>query len=204
MTINGLQFITGENDEKHLGGNLVEGDPRTYAPSVWDYVIKRFAIQSVLDIGSGLGFAANYFHNAGVKTLAVEGLSFNVKHSVFPALHQDITQRPVICKVDLVHCQEVVEHIEEQFLENLLSSLCCGRYILITHAVPGQGGHHHVNEQTAEYWIHHLRRYSSELLHEDTMRIRQLAAVDGAVYLAQNGLLFANRKRICCISSDLS
>lgn len=196
MTINGMQFVMGENEEKHLGGNIAEGDPRTYAPSVWDYIIKRFALKSVLDIGSGLGFAANYFHNAGIQTLAVEGFPFNVTHSVFPALHQDITQKPIFCKVDLVHCQEVVEHIEEEFLDNLLSSLSCGRFILITHAVPGQGGHHHVNEQPPEYWINNLKRYSCELLEEDTMRIRRLAANDGAVYLAHNGLLFANRNRL--------
>jgi hypothetical protein len=25
--------------------------------------------------------------------------------------------------------------------------------IFLTHALPGQGGYHHVNEQNAEYWI---------------------------------------------------
>ncbi|EHF3794270.1 class I SAM-dependent methyltransferase, partial [Salmonella enterica subsp. enterica serovar Poona] len=189
-------MINGTNDEQHLGGNIAEGDPRTYAPSVWNYIIKRFAVKSVLDIGSGMGFAANYFHNAGVQTLAVEGLRFNVTNSVFPALHQDITKGPVFCKVDFVHCQEVVEHIEEAFLDNVLSSLSCGKFILITHAIPGQGGHHHVNEQHAEYWINHLKRYSCELLEEDTMRIRRLATNDGAVFLAQNGLMFANRSRL--------
>lgn len=196
MTISGLQFVNSVDEEQHLGGNIAEGDPRTYAPSVWDYVIKRFAVKSVLDIGSGLGYAADYFFNAGVKTLAVEGLTFNVNHSIYPALHQNITQKPILCKVDLVHCQEVVEHIEESFLDNLLSSLTCGRFILMTHAVPGQEGHHHVNEQPMEYWINHLRRYSCGLLEEDTMRIRHLAANDGALYLAQNGLLFVNRNRI--------
>ncbi|EGA8118254.1 TPA: hypothetical protein ACJGTR_004464 [Salmonella enterica subsp. enterica serovar Hvittingfoss] len=196
MSMNGLRFITAENDLKHLGGNIVEGDPRTFAPSVWDYIIKRFAIKSVLDIGSGLGFAANYFHHAGIKTLAVEGLPLNVTNAIFPSLHQDITQKPILCNVDFVHCQEVVEHIEEEFLENVLSSLSCGRFILITHAVPGQGGYHHVNEQPAEYWINHLSRYSCELLEEDTMRVRRLAINDGAIYIAQNGLIFANRRKL--------
>lgn len=196
MSMNGLQFITGEDDLKHLGGNIAEGDPRTYAPSVWEYIIKRFAIQSVLDIGSGLGFAANYFHCAGIKTLAVEGLPLNVIHSVYPSLHQDITKSPILCKVDFVHCQEVVEHIEEEFLDNLLSSLSCGKFLLMIHAVPGQGGYHHVNEQPSEYWINHLRRYSCELLEEDTIRVSRLAINDGAIYIAQNGLIFANRSKL--------
>ncbi len=196
MSINGLQFVNGQEKEKHLGGNIAEGDPRTFAPAVWDYVIDRFAVRSVLDIGSGMGFAASYFNNQGMQTLAVDGLPFNIQHSVFPALQLDITLQPIQCKVDFVHCQEVVEHIEEKYLENLLKSLTCGRITLITHAVPGQGRYHHVNEQHGEYWIEHMRRYSCELLEEDTRRIRQLAANDGAVYLAQTGLLFANRSRI--------
>lgn len=192
----GVHFVTGQHDEQHLGGNIAEGDPRTFAPSVWSYLIKRFALKSVLDLGSGMGFSANYFHNAGMQTLAIDGLSFNVSHSLYPTLRQDITKQPVFCRVDLVHCQEVVEHIEEEFLEHLLQSLCCGRIIIMTHAVPGQGGHHHVNEQPSEYWISHMKRYSCELLEEDTMRIRRLATADGAVYLAHTGLLFANRSRI--------
>lgn len=193
MATSGLQFVTGSGLEKHLGGNIAEGDPRTFAPSVWDYLIKRFAINSVLDLGSGLGFAAHYFHCSGLKTVAVEGLPFNVRHSLYPSLQADITKSPVVCRVDLVHCQEVVEHISEEYIENLLTSLTCGRILVMTHAFPGQGGYHHVNEQNSDYWIRQLMRYSFELLEEDTQRIRQLAVADGACYLATSGLLFVNR-----------
>jgi hypothetical protein len=27
------------------------------------------------------------------------------------------------------------------------------KYVLMCHAVPGQGGHHHVNERETDYWI---------------------------------------------------
>jgi hypothetical protein len=101
----------------------------------------------------------------------------------------------VFCQVDLVHCQEVVEHIEEKFVKNLLQSLTCGRFIVMTNALPGQSGHHHVNEQPTEYWVEHLRRYSCEVLVEDTNRVRELAANDKAVYLARTGLVLVNRSR---------
>ena len=102
---------------------------------------------------------------------------------------------PVRARVDLVHCQEVVEHIEEQYLDNLLESMCSGRFILMTNALPGQGGHHHVNEQPTEYWIHPLANRGCQVMVEDTRRIRKLAAMDGATYLAQTGLLLANTRR---------
>jgi hypothetical protein len=179
----------------HVGGNIREGDPYTFAPSVWNYVIERFCPKSVLDIGSGLGHASEFFHSKGLRVLAVEGDPSNVAGSMYPAIQFDLTRGAVNARVDLVHCQEVVEHIEERYLDNLLDSMCAGRYILMTNALPGQGGHHHVNEQPTEYWVKHLAMRGCRVLVEDTNRIRRLAAADGAIYLAQTGLLLANSNR---------
>ena len=179
-----------------MGGNALEGDSNTFSPTVWDYLIKRFALRSVLDIGSGLGFAADYFYRAGMQTLAVEGLVSNVDNSLYPALKVDLTQSSVHCRVDLVHCQEVVEHIDEMYLDHLLNSFACGCVLVMTHAFPGQGGHHHVNEQPPEYWIEQLKRYNFELLSEDTRRIRSMAEKDGAIYMANSGMVFINRNRL--------
>jgi hypothetical protein len=179
----------------HLGGNIKEGDPFTFAPSVWNYVTERLCLKSVLDLGSGMGHASEFFFGRGLRVLAVEGETSNVANSLYPAIHFDLTRAPVRARVDLVHCQEVVEHIEEQYLDNLLESMCSGRFILMTNALPGQGGHHHVNEQPTEYWIHHLANRGCQVMVEDTRRIRKLAAMDGATYLAQTGLLLANTRR---------
>src|SRR3989344_7094769 len=93
----------------HLGGNVAQGDPLTYCPNVWNYVIDRFCIGSVMDLGSGAGHAAAWFFKKGIKTLAVEGLVDNVHISLYPAIVHDLTAGPVVSAVDLVHCQEVVE-----------------------------------------------------------------------------------------------
>jgi SAM-dependent methyltransferase len=175
----------------HLGGNLSEGDPATFCPNVWNYIIDRFGLTSILDLGSGRGYAAKYFSNKGLNVVAVEGMQDNCTNSIYPSICVDITQMPVFCKVDLVHCQEVVEYIEEKYLENLLKSLTCGQFLLMTHAVPGQQGYHHVNLQPESYWVDNLKRYNFSLLVEDTHRIRRLASAEGAVYLASTGLLFS-------------
>ncbi len=181
--------------EPHLGGNIREGDPFTHSPKVWDYVMDRFAIKTVLDLCCGLGYSSQYFFNRGRQVIAVDGLKSNIDQAVYPSIAVDLEKGPVYCAVDLVHCQEVVEHIEEKFLENLLQSLTCGRFILMTHATPGQGGYHHVNEKPAEYWVGHLARYHCVVLEEDTRRIRKLASDEGAAYLAKTGMFFANKKR---------
>jgi hypothetical protein len=180
----------------HVGGNTVEGEPFTYAPSVWEYVVRRFSVTSILDLGSGKGYSSHFLSKLGCSVVAVDGLEENCLSAVYPTLHLDLTCHKAVTKVDLVHCQEVVEHIREEFLENLLASLTCGKFILMTNALPGQGGYHHVNEQPTEYWINHLARYNCSVLVEDSNRIRRLAHVDGARYLAQTGLLLANRSRL--------
>jgi len=190
MTYNGLTFMS---DKTGLGGNVLEGDPFCYAPSVWDYTIKRFGIKSVLDLGSGAGHAAEWFFRHGCKVLAVDGLIENCNKALYPTLNLDLTKSSVVCNVDLVHCQELVEHVEEKFLENVLQSLTCGKYILMTNALPGQGGFHHVNEQPSEYWINHLFRYNCHLLEEDSNRIKKLAMQDSARYFSRTGLIFVNK-----------
>lgn len=183
--------IASDETVPHLGGSIAQGDPFTFSPRTWDYVITRFSVSSVLDVGSGNGNAAAYFHSRGLKTLAIEGLPASVKSSLFPALHHDLTTGPaIVTNVDLVHCQEVVEHIEERYLDHLLSTLTCGRIILMTHALPGQGGYHHVNLQPPEYWINHMATRGYSLLGEDTTRVRALAERDGAIYMQASGMIF--------------
>jgi SAM-dependent methyltransferase len=179
----------------HLGGNIREGDPFTFSPRVWDYVFDRFAIRSILDLGSGLGYASQYFFKSGKQVIAVDGLTDNIDRAIYPTIRIDLERNPVQCAVDLVHCQELVEHIDEKFLENLLQSLACGKFILMTHAPPDQLGHHHVNLKPTEYWIDHLARYQCTVLEEDTKRVRKLAAEDGAIFMARTGLILANRTR---------
>jgi methyltransferase family protein len=179
----------------HLGGNVREGDPYTFAPKTWSYVIERFSISSVLDLGSGAGYAADWFFRRGLRTVAVDGLTENVRVAVYPTIAHDLTRGPITTNVDLVHCQEVVEHIEEQFLPHLIATMSCGRVVLLTHARPGELGHHHVNLQPEDYWIQKMVQNGYALLAEDTQRVRNIAASEDAHFLQRSGLLFHKRSR---------
>ena len=177
----------------HLGGNIHGGDPYTYSPLVYDYVINRFGIKTILDLGSGDGFTSYWFHKHGIKVVAVDGLESNIKNSIYPAVQIDFTIQPVITNVDMVYCAEVVEHIEEKYIDNLVKSLQSGKIILMTHAFPEQGGHHHVNEQLPEYWINIIENNGYSYLKFDTEKIRKLAEEDEALHIARSGLLFYRR-----------
>ncbi len=183
----------GDELEPHLGGNIAVGDPFTFCPLAWRYIVDRFGIKSVLDLGSGCGNASLFFHRLGLAVVAVDGLRANVDKAVFPTVCHDLTKGPMVTRVDLVHCQEVAEHIDQAFVDNLIDSLLCGQIIVMTHALPGQGGYHHVNLQGPEYWIELMTARGAVLLEEDTQRIRDFARRDGAPYMSATGLVFANR-----------
>lgn len=187
------QFVTDE-EHVHLGGNVFGGDPLTFSPKVWSYLIDRFALKSVMDLGSGLGHAASYFHKHGVPTVAVDGMMFNVFNGVYPTVMHDLTKSPFICSVDMVYCAEVVEHIAEEHINNLLQTFTCGSVICMTHALPGQGGYHHVNCKDDDYWIKKMQSIGAGYLDIDTTKIRVLATEEGAIHMARSGLVFSYHK----------
>lgn len=159
----------------HLGGNFLELNPSTYCPPVWSYVIQNYNINSVLDVGSGTGYAAKWFSDNNVKTTAIDGLPFNIQNAVYKTELVDITKTAFCINVDLVHSIELVEHIEEKYLQNLLDTLCCGKYLLMTHGLPGQEGHHHVNCQEKKYWINHMQNRGFKELTEESKKLQKLA-----------------------------
>lgn len=179
--------------EPHKGGNLWQGDPWTFAPRAWQYMIDRFVVRAVLDVGSGRGHAAAWFHKQGCMTVAMDAEMGNVTNAYHPTVLHDLTRAPFVCPVDLVHCQEVVEHIDPAFLDNLLVTLCNGSTLIMSHGEPGQTGHHHVNCQPASYWIDVIAKHGLVLLDDDTLRVRKLAEIDGAHHLARSGLVFGRR-----------
>lgn len=180
-----------ENHAPHVGGNIWQGDPLTFAPTVWRYMLDRFACRSVLDVGSGRGHAAAWFHRAGAMVVAVDASSANVKSALYPTIHHDLTFGSMTCPVDMVHCQEVAEHIPPEHVGNFLRTLANGQTVVMSHAEPGQVGYHHVNLQTWEYWVNHMAALGYRFLDIDTARVRQYAQQDGADHLARSGLVFA-------------
>jgi hypothetical protein len=64
-TYRGLSYLL-DPIRPHLGGGIAGGDPYTYCPATWRYVIDRFCIRSVLDLGSGAGNASWWFHKHGL------------------------------------------------------------------------------------------------------------------------------------------
>jgi SAM-dependent methyltransferase len=186
-----LPFVI-DSEHPDLAGNLRHGDTGGFTPQVWDWVVRRFAIRSMLDVGCGEGHAVDHFRRAGVIAHGIDGLEHNIRRAVTPIALHDLKVAPYVMPVDLVLCVEVVEHLKATYLANLLRTLCNGKVILMTHAVPGQEGYHHVDCQPADYWIGKLAELDYRFFDVETNYIRSVAANEGWWnHMTSTGLLFA-------------
>jgi len=179
---------------KHLGG-WNEDDPLTFYPRLWTWLIDRFEVRRMLDVGAGDGRAVRFFAERGVDAVGVDGLGGDgiVRHDFRrgPA--------PLAGRFDLCWSCEFVEHVERRHVGNYLAAFdLCGT-VAMSHAIPGQIGHHHVNCQPLAYWERLLADRGFVLRERLTLEARELAARDALDqeqpapgYFARAGLIFCS------------
>lgn len=165
------------NDMSHLGGSGPNGDPITFFPDCYGYVCLTYGIRSVIDIGCALGFNARWLLDRGYDVMGIEGFPEYVAGNKLPPeriVQHDYTTGPYVPEraFDLAICTEFVEHVEAQFTQNFIATFKRCRFVLMSHALPGQGGWHHVNEREPSYWIDLMREAGFDHLHEDSKRMQ--------------------------------
>lgn len=134
----------------HLGGNTAGGNPNTFYPDLWAWMVKRLDIKSVFDLGCGEGHAMREFERLGCRVQGCDGLPRNAE--LAKAYCVDLTREfgPLITS-DLIWCCEVLGQIEEKHLHMILHQWRA-KYVALTHQLPGQAGYHIVNGQLPSYW----------------------------------------------------
>jgi SAM-dependent methyltransferase len=175
----------------HLGGFTPGGDPASWYPALWDALVVDLGVRSVIDVGCGEGQAAEFFYEAGCEVEGVDGCE--ATDYDWLVVH-DYTTGPYLPKrrFDLCWACEFVEHVKEIFVLNFVTTFLAADLLLMSHATPGQGGHHHVNCQPSRYWIDLLGLHGFQ--HDPWLSIaaRELAAENPAPhnYFARTGLAF--------------
>ena len=95
----------------------------------------------------------------------------NVRFIVHDYVNGPIENLP---EYDLGWCCEFVEHVEEQYSDNFLETFKRCKVLVMTHAVPGQQGFHHVNCQDSDYWKFKLMERGYDYQHDISMKLREL------------------------------
>lgn len=179
------------------------GDPCTFLPNVWQDVIDKYEIKSVLDVGCGFGYSTRWFRdNAGCNVRGIEGSEAIAGQAVseFVFSHDFREGKPDFLQpeFDLGWCSEFLEHVKPEYEPCYMAALTRCKYLLISAALPGFGGHHHVNEQPSEHWIEKFAAYGYEFLQDETNRLRHLAheCNGGKTYFQSNGLFFRKVREV--------
>lgn len=169
---------------EHLGGHFgnVNRDPATLA-----YLVARYGVQSLLDVGCGPGGMLDDAQALGLLAAGIDGDPFVASADRRITCH-DYTQGPLRwAPVDLVWSMEFVEHVDAAYVGNFLITFDAGRVLYMTAAPPGFPGWHHVNCQPPEYWIDLLGRRGWALDEEATAWVR---ANGSHVFSTRQGLVF--------------
>jgi SAM-dependent methyltransferase len=172
-----------DNADNHLGGSYLEqNDGNTYMPDLWEYLIDKYNIHSVVDVGCGAGWNTVWFHKKGLYAVGIEGWPDAIAKTKMPMermiVHDYADGALPIPRTDLCWCSEFVEHVEEQFIPNYMATFKCCRYVCMTYAIPEQTGFHHVNEQELPYWIDKMSDAGFEHLEQETKYLRSTANPD--------------------------
>lgn len=183
----------GQIIDGHLGGYVPGGDPDTYYPILWRALVEERGIRSVLDVGcgDGRGAMAN-FEMLGCEVMGIDGIPQDNPR----ILHVDYTEGPslLVGSFDMVWCCEFVEHVEGEHIQNFLADFTLAPLVLMTHAVPGQPGHHHVNCRPSDYWEGWMKTIGYDLDVPLTAICRSLAKQEPipgpSNYFARTGMAF--------------
>jgi 2-polyprenyl-3-methyl-5-hydroxy-6-metoxy-1,4-benzoquinol methylase len=133
-------------------------DSRPMAEYLAPKIMKALHVTSVIDLGCATGHWINAFEKTGIEVLGIEGAE-NAKALLVctpdKVIFADLRD-PLAIKghFDIVMSIEVAEHIEHKFVNIYIDNMICfsPKLIMMTAAIPGQGGQFHVNEQESDYW----------------------------------------------------
>lgn len=192
MPENTEKLMEIESKDGKVGGCISVMDSNCYNPRLIEFLATAFPIRNVCDLGCGYGQAARQFASLGCNVVGVEFLDYAAGRCHFPVVLHDMEVAPIILRgIDLMYSIEFVEHVS--VVENTVETLCQAKMIAISHAVPGQPGHHHVSCFDDSVWIEKIIQRGFSYLPRWTTFARGLC---GEGFFAKSGLIFVRNDMV--------
>lgn len=174
----------------HLGGHLY----KTHIDeSSLDYLIDRYNVESMCDIGCGPGGMVKLAQEKGIQSTGIDG-DFTLKHSdEINVIVHDFTTGPLhLPEVDLSWSVEFLEHVHEKYMDNYFSVFSVSRIVFCTFSMTTRG-HHHVNINNQEYWDSKFNDYGFNKDIESTNHIRKNSSMKRN-FVRDTGTIFINTR----------
>lgn len=143
-----------------------------------DKIVEIYKPQSVLDLGCGTGKAIDYFLGKYIPTIfGVEGSQMAINSASHPELIKNFNLNNELNlnkHFDIIFCFEFIEHIHPRCVHNLMKTFSNhSNVIVLTAALPGQGGLGHFNEQPPEYWIKIFSKYGYRFNEKNALELKR-------------------------------
>ena len=124
---------------------------------------------TITDLGAGGGWYTYYFNKNGLKSFAYDASPVRPKNVKFI----DLTETVKIPNRDWTLCLEVGEHLPKKFETTFLKNVAQTSGVVLSWAVPGQGGNNHVNLQKNSYVINKMKEYGYTYQEQDSAKLRK-------------------------------
>ncbi len=173
---------------KHLGGHY---NFTAMVESTFDFIQQKYDIKSVIDIGCGPAGMTDYIRSKGIDAIGVDGDPSLPKKDYVIVHDYTLGTLDLSRTFDLAYSTEFLEHVEEKYIQNFLPSFQKAKYVFCSAAPKGQGGHHHVNENSKEYWIEKFDNFGFTYLKEDSDEISKTHEFK---LVKHNSMFFINRQ----------
>ena len=131
--------------------------------------------KSVLDIGCGDGSYVKHLYDLGIECSGYDGNPDTSELSGGLCGVIDFSKPVNISPADLVICLEVGEHVPKEYQEVLLDNISnhANRAIVLSWAIPDQGGFGHVNCRDNKYIIDKMKKRGFTIHDEYTRILRE-------------------------------
>ncbi|MFG0287192.1 MAG: methyltransferase domain-containing protein [Rhodopirellula sp. JB044] len=159
---------------------------------IWSHIQPR----SVIDVGCGVGTWGQVAKSFGATDVrGVDSHSVPKNERVLSPdefFERDLTSPAALdgLNAELVICLEVVEHLPDAFSDQFVASLCnSADVVLFSAAIPGQGGHGHINEKWQDIWAGIFADHGYHAF--DIVRPRVWGNPDLEIWYRQNTVVYS-------------
>jgi len=176
--------------EAHLGGH----DNVTHVDQgALQWACDQWGIKSMIDVGCGPGGQVELATSMGIDAIGIDGDHTVSRFDDTKFVIHDYTKgvAPVSGQWDLCWSVEFVEHVYARYTLNFIKNMMQCRWIIMSHAKPGQTGYHHVNCQHSDYWVSELNKYGFRYDARLSSQMRKSSTAKKK-FLRKSGLVFIN------------
>jgi len=145
-------------------------------------IAQSYAPKSVIEVGCGPGHLSKALSNLSIKVDAIDGFAEPDFHD-FPNItfsYIDLNNEKQFLnfigekQYDLAICTEVAEHLDPSSSSFLIKCLTkCAPVVIFSAAVPGQGGHGHINCKSRGFWHNMFVSHDFQLVDSLRSKLRE-------------------------------